>query len=104
MEIVPELADRARRTLEDTGYRNVHVRTGNGYAGWPEEAPFPRIILTAAPPDVPQALIDQLAVDGVLVAPVGRGFQQMTIVTKTAKGVTQRKTIAVRFVPMVDRR
>ncbi len=103
IEIVPDLADRARRTLHEAGYRNVHVRAGNGYLGWPERAPFPRIIVTAAPPKVPQALVDQLAVGGNMVLPVGKDFQEMTIVTKTNRGVAQRKTIPVRFVPMVDR-
>ena len=104
IEIVPELADRARKSLADAGYRNVQVRTGNGYLGWPDRAPFPRIIVTAAPPQVPQALIDQLAVGGIMVLPVGRFFQEMTIVTKSERGVTQTTTIPVRFVPMVDRK
>jgi protein-L-isoaspartate(D-aspartate) O-methyltransferase len=101
IEIVPELADRARRTLEGAGYRNVEVRAGNGYAGWPEHAPFDRIIVTAAPPAVPQALIDQLAVGGTMVVPVGTAWQTMTIVRKTERGVTDTETIPVRFVPMV---
>jgi protein-L-isoaspartate(D-aspartate) O-methyltransferase len=104
IEIIPELAERARKTLAEAGYRNVHVRTGNGYAGWPERAPFPRIIVTAAPPKIPEALVDQLAVGGRMVVPVGTRFQQMTIVTKTAKGVTRQQTIPVRFVPMVESR
>jgi protein-L-isoaspartate(D-aspartate) O-methyltransferase len=103
IEIVPELADRARRTLAETGYRNVHVRTGNGYLGWPEHAPFPRIIVTAAPDEIPQALVDQLAVGGTMVLPVGTVFQEMTIVTKNARGVAQKRTIPVRFVPMVGK-
>jgi protein-L-isoaspartate(D-aspartate) O-methyltransferase len=103
IEIVPELADSARRTLAEAGYRNVSVRTGNGYAGWPERAPFARIIVTAAPPEVPQALVDQLAVGGVMVVPVGTAFQQMTIITKTTTGVAERKTLPVRFVPMVEK-
>jgi protein-L-isoaspartate(D-aspartate) O-methyltransferase len=103
IEIVPELADRARRTLAETGHRNVHVRTGNGYLGWPEHAPFPRIIVTAAPDEIPQALIDQLAVGGTMVVPVGTVFQEMTIVTKSAKGVAQKRTMPVRFVPMVGK-
>jgi protein-L-isoaspartate(D-aspartate) O-methyltransferase len=103
VEIVPELADRARRTLADLGYRNVHVRTGNGYLGWPEHAPFPRIIVTAAPEEIPPALVAQLAVGGTMVLPVGTGLQEITIVTKTVGGVTQKKTLAVRFVPMVER-
>ena len=105
IEIVPELADRARRTLADAGYGNVQVRTGNGYLGWPERAPFDRVIVTAAPPVIPPALIEQLAVGGIMVLPVGATtmMQEMTIVRRTAQGVTQQRTIPVRFVPMVDR-
>jgi protein-L-isoaspartate(D-aspartate) O-methyltransferase len=105
IEIVPELAERARSTLAELGYANVHVRHGDGYLGWPEEAPFNRVILTAAPREVPQALIDQLAVGGVLIAPVGGPLEQtMTIVRKTSDGVVTRETIPVRFVPMVGGR
>jgi protein-L-isoaspartate(D-aspartate) O-methyltransferase len=103
IEIVPELAERARRALADTGHRNVQVRTGNGYLGWPERAPFERIIVTAAPPEIPDALLDQLAVGGIMVVPVGRLFQDLRIVTKTARGVTQQRTMPVRFVPMVNK-
>jgi protein-L-isoaspartate(D-aspartate) O-methyltransferase len=103
IEIVADLAERARRTLAEAGYRNVHVRTGNGYLGWPDRAPFPRIIVTAAPDEIPSALLDQLAVGGTMVLPVGTLFQEMTIVTKDSHGVTQKKTIPVRFVPMVDK-
>jgi len=103
IEIVPELAESARRTLAAGGYANVQVRTGNGYIGWPERAPFARIIVTAAPPDVPRALIDQLEVGGIMLAPVGTLFQEMTIVRKTASGVTEQRTIPVRFVPMVNK-
>ena len=105
VEIVPELAERARRTLAETGYRNVEVRTGNGYLGWSEHAPFARIIVTAAPPEIPQALVDQLAVGGIMVLPVGAAaaFQEIVVVAKSAKGVTQKKTIPVRFVPMVGK-
>lgn len=105
IEIVPDLADRARRTLAAAGYRNVEVRTGNGYLGWPEHAPFPRIMVTAAPAEIPQALVDQLAVDGVMVLPVGTAtsFQEIVIVSKSAAGVTQKRTIPVRFVPMIGK-
>ena len=102
IEIVPELAERARQILAQTGYANVHVRTGNGYLGWPERAPFHRIIVTAAPPTVPPALVDQLALGGIMVLPVGRMFQDLRVLTKTARGVTEQRTIPVRFVPMVD--
>jgi protein-L-isoaspartate(D-aspartate) O-methyltransferase len=103
IEIVPELATRARQTLEALGYANVHVRAGNGYLGWPEHAPFPRIIVTAAPPEIPQALIDQLAVGGIMVVPVGTDRQAMTILTKSASGITRKTTFPVRFVPMVPK-
>ncbi len=105
IEIVPELAARARATLEDLGYEDVQVRYGDGYLGWPDEAPFDRVIVTAAPPSMPQALVDQLAVGGLLIAPVGgRLMQTMTIVRKTAAGVVSEETIPVRFVPMVGGR
>jgi protein-L-isoaspartate(D-aspartate) O-methyltransferase len=103
LEIVPDLADSARRALAQAGYRNIEVRTANGYLGWPERAPFDRIIVTAAPPEIPQALIDQLAVGGIMVVPVGTSYQEIVIITKTPDGVTQKRTIAVRFVPMVSK-
>lgn len=100
IEIVPELAESAKKTLAALGYRNVHVRAGDGYRGWPEAAPFDRIIVTAAPDHIPQPLIDQLAPDGRMVIPVGDYFQQMTIVTKGPRGIVQQRTIDVLFVPM----
>ncbi len=103
VEIIPDLATRARQTLAQAGYHNVEVRSGNGYRGWPERAPFPRIVVTAAPPEIPQALVDQLAVGGIMVVPVGTNYQEMVIITKTGSSVTQKKTIPVRFVPMVGR-
>jgi protein-L-isoaspartate(D-aspartate) O-methyltransferase len=103
IEIVSDLAESARRALAQAGYRNVEVRTANGYLGWPERAPFDRIIVTAAPPEIPQALVDQLAVGGVMVVPVGTSFQEIVIITKTPSGVTQKRTIEVRFVPMVSK-
>lgn len=103
IEIVPELAARATRTLGELGYENVAVREGDGYAGWPEHAPFDRIMVTAAPDHVPQPLVDQLAVGGRLVIPVGDRRQQMTILTKTPEGVVTRKTLDVRFVPLTRR-
>ena len=104
IEIVPELARSAGALLRELGYANVTVRQGDGYRGWPEQAPFDRIIVTAAPPEVPQALLDQLARGGRLVAPVGRAWweQQLVVVDKTADGAIRRRTAnAVRFVPMV---
>jgi protein-L-isoaspartate(D-aspartate) O-methyltransferase len=102
IEIVPQLAERARSALSEAGYANVTVRTGNGYLGWPDRAPFQRIIVTAAPETIPQTLVDQLAVGGIMVAPVGTLSQEIVIVTKTADGVAQKRTIPVRFVPMVQ--
>lgn len=101
IEIVPELARRAAAALRELGYTNVHVRAGDGYAGWPEEAPFDRIMVTAAPEQIPQPLIDQLAVGGRLIVPVGAqdGAQWITIVEKTERGIVQRRTIPVAFVP-----
>lgn len=102
IEIVPELAARAASRFAELGLTNVHARSGNGYEGWPEHAPFPRIIVTAAPPEVPAALVAQLAEDGLMVVPVGTTFQEIAIVRKTASGITQRHTLPVRFVPMID--
>jgi protein-L-isoaspartate(D-aspartate) O-methyltransferase len=103
IEIVEPLAASARETLASLGYRNVHVRHGDGYQGWPEQAPFDGIIVTAAPDHVPQPLVDQLGVGGRLVIPVGgqREMQFMTVITKTTTGVTREETIPVRFVPLV---
>ncbi len=101
VEIVPELADRARKTLDALGYKNLHVRTGDGYLGWPEQAPFDRIMVTAAPDHVPQPLIAQLATGGRLVIPVGRTEQDLLLITRTPTGVVQQRTIPVRFVPLV---
>jgi protein-L-isoaspartate(D-aspartate) O-methyltransferase len=102
IEIVPELARSAAKRLADLGYKNVVVREGNGYAGWAEKAPFDRVILTAAPDDIPQALIAQLAPGGRLVAPLGAGLpQRLTVVDKDRKGVVQMHSIGeVLFVPM----
>jgi protein-L-isoaspartate(D-aspartate) O-methyltransferase len=106
IEIVTELARGAAATLKALGYSNVHVRAGDGYAGWPEHAPFDRIMLTAAPETIPKPLIDQLAPRGRLIAPVGEqgAVQWLTIVDKTPKGVTERRTLPVRFVPFTRSR
>ncbi|MDQ3673442.1 MAG: protein-L-isoaspartate(D-aspartate) O-methyltransferase [Gemmatimonadota bacterium] len=103
IEIIPELAERARTVLAELGYANVHVKAGNGYLGWPEHAPFDAIIVTAAPEEVPQALVDQLAVGGKMIIPVGATVQDMMIIERTRQGVIERKTIPVRFVPMTGK-
>jgi protein-L-isoaspartate(D-aspartate) O-methyltransferase len=103
IEIVPELADRARKTLSELGYRNVRVLTGNGYAGWPEHAPFDRVIVTAAPESVPPALVEQLKMDGLMAIPVGAEIQELRILRRTPTGVQVLKTLPVRFVPMTGK-
>ena len=102
IEIIDMLGQRAARDLERLGYDNVTVRVGDGYAGWPEHAPFDAIIVTAAPDKVPQPLIDQLAVGGRMVIPVGpqHDVQELQRLTKQANGeVTVENITAVRFVP-----
>jgi protein-L-isoaspartate(D-aspartate) O-methyltransferase len=101
IEILPELGRRAEALLRDLGYRNVRVRVGDGYAGWPERAPYDAILLTAAPPEIPRPLLDQLKVGGRLVAPVGAGFdQELVVITRTERGTRREVVTAVRFVPM----
>ena len=104
MEIVPELAKRAATMLADLGYDNVQVKLGDGYLGWPEEAPFDGVIVTAAPEEIPQPLIDQLRPGGRLVIPVGpvSGYQYLSVVEKEMDGTVNRlRGIPVRFVPLV---
>ncbi len=100
IEIVPELAERAARDLERLGYDNVRVRTGDGYRGWPDEAPFDAIIITAAPPRIPEPLLEQLAVGGRMIVPVGEHYQELVLITRTDDGFRRRQLIPVRFVPM----
>jgi protein-L-isoaspartate(D-aspartate) O-methyltransferase len=104
IETVEWLATPARERLGSLGYKNVHVRTGDGYAGWPEEAPFDAIIVTAAPETVPKNLIDQLKDGGRMAIPVGVFFQELLLVVKTGGRATETKIADVRFVPMVGKR
>jgi protein-L-isoaspartate(D-aspartate) O-methyltransferase len=103
IEIVQPLAERARATLAEQGYRNVHVRHGNGYLGWPEHAPFDRIMVTAAPDEVPPALVEQLKVGGLMAIPVGTTSQELRILRRTSTGVQILETLPVRFVPMTGK-
>ena len=103
IEIIPALAESARARLGKLGYKNVHVKAGNGYAGWPQHAPFDAIVVTAAPDHIPRVLVDQLAVNGKMVIPVGSRYQEMTVITKTSSGVVKQRTIPVRFVPMTGK-
>jgi protein-L-isoaspartate(D-aspartate) O-methyltransferase len=104
IEIIPELARTARARLDTLGYGNVVVRTGDGYKGWPERAPFDAIVVTAAPEDIPPPLLDQLAPGGRMIVPVGPTgrTQRLTLVTKSANGqITRRPVAPVRFVPFL---
>jgi len=106
MEVVPELAESARRALEALGLR-VDVRVGDGAEGWPEEAPFDGILVTAAPESVPPALLEQLAPGARLVVPVGGAWdvQALTVLTREPDGSVDRREVApVRFVPLVRER
>jgi protein-L-isoaspartate(D-aspartate) O-methyltransferase len=101
VELVPELAAAARDRLRKLGYSNVTVRQGDGYQGWKEEAPFDRILLTAAPEEVPEALIEQLADRGRLVAPVGSVWSQEVVVIEKSNGSIRRWSAGgVQFIPM----
>jgi protein-L-isoaspartate(D-aspartate) O-methyltransferase len=103
IERIEPLAAQSQRLLAELGYEHVHVRYGDGYAGWPEHAPFDAILLTAAPPTIPTALTDQLAERGKLVAPVGEevGFQELVVIEKTRQGLRTRRVLDVAFVPML---
>lgn len=102
IEIVPELATTARTRLERLGYK-ADVRAGDGYAGWEEHAPFDAIVITAAPPRVPDPLPKQLAIGGKLVVPVGESVQELWVWTRTETGFDRKSVLGVRFVPMTGR-
>jgi protein-L-isoaspartate(D-aspartate) O-methyltransferase len=103
IEIVEPLAKNAEATLQRLGYKNVHVKIGDGYKGWPEEGPFDAIIVTCAPDKVPQPLVDQLKDAGRMVIPVGDKFaQQLYLLEKRNGQLKQSATLPVRFVPMTS--
>lgn len=101
IEIIPELAEHARRVLAAEGYTNVNVLTGDGYKGWPEYAPFDAIIVTCAPEEVPPALVEQLKDGGRMILPLGSGFQRLVILRKREGKIQLQDDLPVRFVPMV---
>jgi protein-L-isoaspartate(D-aspartate) O-methyltransferase len=103
IEIVEPLANRAAGTLVALGYHNVRVRVGDGYQGWAEEAPFDAIIVTAAPDHVPQPLLEQLAIGGRLILPLGRFMQQLVLIRRTEEAYDRTGLISVRFVPMTGK-
>lgn len=102
IEIISSLAERADSLLQELGYKNVTVKWGDGYAGWEDAAPFDRIIVTAAPPSIPEKLLEQLKPGGKMVLPLGKEYQKLVVVSKTLDGkVEQTSVFPVRFVPMI---
>ena len=100
IEIVAPLAEESAGRLKDLGYSNVEVRAGDGYAGWPEAAPFDAVIVTAAAPRIPEPLKEQLADGGRLIIPVGDDWQQLVLVTRKGDRFEEQDVLPVRFVPM----
>jgi protein-L-isoaspartate(D-aspartate) O-methyltransferase len=101
IEILQPLAEAARNRLKELGYQNVKVFCKDGYRGLPEEAPFDGIVVTAAPPEIPQELMKQLKIGGRMVVPVGKGEQELLRITRTEQGAKVERLLPVRFVPMV---
>jgi len=100
IEIIESLSKRAEGVLTSLGYRNIKFKVGDGYFGWKDYAPFDAIIITAAPPEIPETLIMQLKTGGRLISPVGDTFQELVLITKTENGVKKESLIPVVFVPM----
>lgn len=101
IEIVETLANESKIKLKQLGFNNVIVKCGDGYKGWKEHAPFDCIIVTAAPPEIPQELVKQLKINGKMVIPVGSFFQELLLIEKTHDGIKKESITPVRFVPMV---
>ena len=102
VEIVEPLAVRASETLASLGYGSVHVRVGDGHAGWPEHAPYDRVLVAAAAAAVPQPLVDQLRDGGIIAIPVGEWSQELRIMRKRGSELETIETMGVRFVPLVN--
>ncbi|MBI5872940.1 MAG: protein-L-isoaspartate(D-aspartate) O-methyltransferase [Candidatus Omnitrophica bacterium] len=104
IEIIRDLADQARERLIKLGYKNIEVKHGDGYLGWPQETPYDAILVTAAAPEIPQELVKQLKTGGRMVLPLGDFSQELYVLTKNADGsATKERIIPVRFVPMVKK-
>ncbi len=104
IEILPDLGERARQTLASLGYKNIEIRIGDGYLGWPDAAPFDCIVVTAAPSQVPPRLLEQLAEGGRLVIPVDNeyGYQTLTLITRRGEAFEETAVSGCAFVPLVD--
>jgi protein-L-isoaspartate(D-aspartate) O-methyltransferase len=102
IEVVAALSARAEKLLSGLGYTNIHFKIGDGTKGWPEQAPYDAIIVTAAPAEIPEALEEQLVVKGRMVIPVGREFQDLVLAIRKKKKMERKKLISVRFVPLVS--
>lgn len=100
IEIVDVLAKRAGKKMAAMGYKNIYVKSGDGYKGWPEHAPFDAIIITAAPTIIPEPLVEQLKIGGRLILPLGDYSQDLFLITKNQDGITEQRLLPVRFVPM----
>ena len=103
IEVVKPLGQAAKRKLEELEYKNIHIRIGDGYKGWPEKAPFNAIIVTAAPEEIPSILIEQLNEGGKLIIPVGKFNQELMRITRIKDGIKTEKLMPVRFVPMIKK-
>lgn len=103
VEIIEGIAAQGKKRLTNLGYKNIALRLGNGALGWPEHAPYDRIMVTAAPADVPQALVQQLKVGGLMAIPVGVGDQELRIMRRLSTGMETIATLPVRFVPMTGK-
>lgn len=105
VEIIESLAEKARRRLSKLGYDNVEVRTGDGYFGWPEHSPYDGVIVTAAAPYIPPALIEQLKNGGRLMIPIGlpHGYQELKLIEKANKEIKIQTVLSVSFVPLTGR-
>jgi len=102
IEIIEDIAMKTRKILECLGYSKIKFKIGDGYRGWEENAPFEGIIVTAAPPEIPEKLIEQLSIGGRLVLPVGDTNQELLLIEKTNEGITKKRITSVRFVPMIE--
>jgi protein-L-isoaspartate(D-aspartate) O-methyltransferase len=103
IEILEPLAKRADILLKKLGYKNIVVKCGDGYEGWQEYAPFDCIIVTCAPPHIPQPLLNQLKIGGKMVIPVGTMYQELLLITRTEQGIQKKSIIPVSFVPMTGK-